>query len=293
MPRPVLTVLSRIPWWLRLSAVALLAALAAVVVVDTASAPTPVPPRAAGDADQTTTPPPEPDEPHVPVPAVPAERLASLPEASTYTTLSAAPRDTDAAADTDGLVVHNTEPLPVFTAPGGQPFARLPVRQVGSDTWLPVVGEQPGWLKVLLPSKPNGGTGWLDASRLRHAHTVYQIRVNLADTSLRLLRDGKAVGRWTVGIGKDDTPTPAGRTFLLASIKDSKQNYSPVILPLGSHSSTLDTFGGGPGTVAIHSWPTNDVFGKRLSHGSIRVPADALGALLSVPLGTLVLITNT
>ena len=81
-----------------------------------------------------------------------------------------------------------------------------------------------------------------------------------------------------------------GRTFLLGSIVDDDQSYSPLILPLGSHSDTLDTYGGGPGTVALHGWPDASVFGKAISHGCVRVPADALEQLRLVPLGTLVII---
>ena len=65
-----------------------------------------------------------------------------------------------------------------------------------------------------------------------------------------------------------------------------------MILPLGAHSPTLDTFGGGPGTVAIHTWPTDDVYGTESSDGCIRVPSARAGQLTGVPLGTLVMMTD-
>jgi lipoprotein-anchoring transpeptidase ErfK/SrfK len=68
--------------------------------------------------------------------------------------------------------------------------------------------------------------------------------------------------------------------------------YSPLILPLGLHSNTLDTFGGGPGTVGLHGWPDPAVFGHAVSHGCVRVPADALRVLSRVPLGSPVMITG-
>jgi lipoprotein-anchoring transpeptidase ErfK/SrfK len=107
---------------------------------------------------------------------------------------------------------------------------------------------------------------------------------------MELFKGDQRLGSWTVGTGKEAHPTPPGRTFLLGSFSDSAQRYSPVILPLGTHSATLDSFGGGPGTVAIHTWPTANVFGTRSSDGCIRVPSDALHQLIQVPLGTLVLI---
>jgi lipoprotein-anchoring transpeptidase ErfK/SrfK len=67
--------------------------------------------------------------------------------------------------------------------------------------------------------------------------------------------------------------------------------YSPLILPLGFHSDTLDTFGAGPGTVGVHGWPSRSVFGRAVSHGCVRVPAAVLRVLSLVPLGSLVLIT--
>src|SRR5690606_21899658 len=128
--------------------------------------------------------------------------------------------------------------------------------------------------------------------QLEHARTKSVIKVDLEAKKLTLLQDGEQVGRWPVGIGTAKTPTPKVRTFLMASIIDSKQaKYTPIVLPLGAHSDTLDTFGGGPGTVAIHGWTTDSsVFGKAVSNGCIRVPSDGLTKLRSVPLGSLVLI---
>lgn len=215
--------------------------------------------------------------------------LAALPESDTYATIKGAPADPRPAAATSGKVVHPKDTAAVHAAPGGKPIAKVQPKQLG-DTWLPVIDREDGWVQVLLPSKPNGSTGWMREDGLRTAVTPYVVRVHLKSMKLELERDGDAVGSWTIGIGKADTPTPTGRTFLLGSITDKKQDFSPVILPLGTHSKTLDTFGGGPGTVAIHTWPTTDVLGTATSHGCIRVPRDALDQLTKVPLGTMVLV---
>jgi lipoprotein-anchoring transpeptidase ErfK/SrfK len=208
---------------------------------------------------------------------------------TTHTTIDAAPADQQADEGTDGLVVHPIRETPVHESPGGRAIARMETTQLG-DTWLPVIAEQPGWVQVLLPSKPNGSTGWLRADDLERARTPYVIEVHLGSMTLELIHDGEVVEEWTVGIGKESAPTPTGRTFLLGAFTDENQDYSPVILPLGAHSPTHDTFGGGPGTVAIHTWPTDDVYGTASSDGCIRVPQDALDQLSEVPLGTLVMI---
>jgi len=215
--------------------------------------------------------------------------LSALTESTTHTTLDAAPADDRPAEATDGTVVHPRKPTAIFDQPGGEPIGKIGPRQLG-DTWLPAIGSQDGWTRVLLPSKPNGSTGWLQTADVAESRTKYLIRVHLGARKLELLRGEKQIGEWSVGIGKPDTPTPTGRTFLLGSIVDPGQQFSPVILPLGSHSDTLDSFGGGPGTVAIHTWPSTEVFGTESSHGCIQVPEDALDHLKEVPLGTLVLV---
>jgi lipoprotein-anchoring transpeptidase ErfK/SrfK len=220
-----------------------------------------------------------------------AAELKKLPEADTYATIKGAPADPRPAAATPGAVVHPNKATPVFAAPGGKPIAKVKPEQLG-DTWLPVIARKVGWVQVLLPSKPNGSTGWLPEAGLRKAATPYLVSVHLKSMKLQLFRDGSRVGSWSIGIGKPDTPTPTGRTFLLGSITDEKQKFSPVILPLGAHSKTLDSFGGGPGTVAIHTWPSTNVLGTATSHGCIRVPQEALDELTKVPLGTLVLVDD-
>ncbi len=235
-------------------------------------------------------PPPVAAAPPAPIPpAIPPADLTTLPQSTTYTAITGAPLDPGPVVATDGTVVHPRREIVVYAAPGGAPIARLGPQQIG-DTWLPAIAEQPGWVEVLLPSRPNSSAGWVTDTALDRAVTPYLIKVHLRSLNMELLKGGQRLGSWTVGTGKEVHPTPPGRTFLLGSFSDSAQRYSPVILPLGTHSATLDSFGGGPGTVAIHTWPTANVFGTRSSDGCVRVPSDALHQLIQVPLGTLVLI---
>ena len=74
----------------------------------------------------------------------------------------------------------------------------------------------------------------------------------------------------------------------MASIEETVTRFSPIILPLGAHSETFNSYGGGPGTVALHGWPNASVFGKDASDGCVRVPDEALRMLSSLPLGTVV-----
>jgi len=213
--------------------------------------------------------------------------LASLKTSTTRATIPQAPKDPDPQGTTDGEVVHPLRTVMVYAQPGRRHFAKVTPKQFG-DTWLPVVERRDGWSRVLLPSRPNGSTGWLRTDQVERRSTPYLIRVHLGSRQLELFSGGSPVGSWPVAIGASDTPTPTGRTFLLGSLVDESQSFSPLILPLGAHSDTLDSYGGGPGTVALHGWPDSSVFGQAVSHGCVRVPTEALEALRQVPLGTLV-----
>ncbi|MFI0354834.1 L,D-transpeptidase [Actinomadura sp. 9N407] len=222
-------------------------------------------------------------------PGAPANAATGkLPQATTYTTLKGLPEDKEPFGKNTGTVVRPKAPLPVSALPGGAAVATLPDKQLGGPTWVPVVESRPGWHRVLLPSRPNRVTGWIPGApgQVETARSSYLVKVDVGDRRLTLLDKGRKVGSWTVAVGEGKTPTPTGRTFLLALLKPSKPTYSPLILPVGAHSETLETYGGGPGTVAFHGWPSKDVFGKAVTHGCIRVPADALARLSKAPLGT-------
>lgn len=236
-------------------------------------------------------------------PSAAAVDLSSLPVSNTRATIKAAPQDSEPRRAPSGakngrtVVVHPTRAAPVFDVPGGTAFAKVKPREYG-DLWLPVIGrsdvmkgEEGGWVRVMLPSRPNRSTGWLRlGDGLQEAYTRHLVRIDLGSRRLELLKDGQLVGSWPVAIGAPATPTPVGRTFILGQFVDEGQKFSPVILPLGTHSKTLDSYGGGPGTVALHGWRDTSVFGEAVSHGCVRVPDDALRALRVVPLGTPVLI---
>lgn len=182
----------------------------------------------------------------------------------------------------------------VYARPGGPPVAVLPTTELKNPTWVPVVRTQPGWEQVLLPSRPNRSTGWiyLSGGGLQNAYSAYRVHIELTAHRLTVYHADRSLGSWTVAVGAPSTPTPTGRTFLLASLAPAPTTYSPLILPLGTHSTNLDTFGGGPGTVALHGWPDKAVFGRRVSHGCVRVPPTALRVLSRIPLGSSVIVTT-
>lgn len=231
----------------------------------------------------------EKDTPPSPTPAAEKVDLRKLPASSTKSTIKAAPKDPRPTKAPKGTVVHPKRMLPLYEEPDGTAFAKIAPKQFG-DTWLPVITRNRDWVQVLLPSKPNGSTGWLRSRDVQEAHSRFRVEVHLGSHELELVENGRRVGTWPVAIGAPATPTPTGRTFVLGQITDEQQPFSPVILPLGSHSDTLDSYGGGPGTVALHGWTDPAVFGQSVSHGCVRVPDDALALLRTIPTGTPVMV---
>ncbi len=217
-------------------------------------------------------------------------QTASLPEATTYEEIPNAPIDPEPNAPTEGEVLHPTRELTVHDAVDGEPIARLPVKQISSPTWVPVIARDGDWAQILLPTRPNGATGWINTSgdAVESAENDYLVNVELDSFNLEILKDGEQIGEWTVGIGEPESPTPTGRAYIIASIEETVNDYSPIVLPLSYHSDSHETYGGGPGTVGIHTWPDDSFVGKANSDGCIRVTKDALEALTQLPLGTIV-----
>lgn len=228
-----------------------------------------------------------------PAPAAGAPDMASLPEATTFGNLATAAVDPQPESPTDGEVIHPKSEVAVHAEAGGAAIAKLPTEQIGSPTWVPVIAREGDWAQILLPTRPNAAAGWVDTAggKFETATNDYVVNVDVDGYSLEIVQAGESRGEWTIGVGKPEHPTPKGRAFILASIEETVNTYSPIVLPLSSHSDSHETFGGGPGTVGIHTWPDESFVGKSDSDGCIRVTKEALDKLVELPLGTIVNIT--
>ena len=157
-----------------------------------------VAPFGAGQATKAAPPPPVVAAPTTTIPPaiVPAD-LTKLPQSTTYTAIQGAPLDPGPVVATDGTVVHPRREVVVYTSPGGAPIARLDPQQIG-DTWLPAIAQQPGWVEVVLPSRPNSSAGWVTDTALDRAVTPYLIRVHLRSLNMELFMGASAwvAGRW-------------------------------------------------------------------------------------------------
>jgi hypothetical protein len=132
------------------------------------------------------------------------------------------------------------------------------------------------WLKVLLPVRPNGSTGWIRRDRLALSRTRYWIDIDTGARKVTVYHRGKRVRRLRAVVGAPGTPTPLG----LAAVYERNRQpdpggfLGPWALPLTIMSNVLESYGGGPGRVAIHGRAgasLQDPLGSARSHGCIRV----------------------
>lgn len=174
------------------------------------------------------------------------------------------------------------------------PVAR--VNALGVTTVFAVVGDDNApWIEVLLPTRPNGSTGWVQRSQVRVATTDARIFINLERRVLKVVRGTSTLLQATVAVGTVTNPTPTGPTYISELIDTGKPNgaYGPYAFGLAMHSNTLTEFAGGDGQVGVHGTNAPKLIGQRVSHGCVRMTNDNVRRLvdLKLALGTPVYIS--
>ncbi|HYJ21857.1 MAG TPA: L,D-transpeptidase [Solirubrobacterales bacterium] len=159
--------------------------------------------------------------------------------------------------------------------------ARRPLTR--ARTVLPVLGQRSNrkagsWLRVRLPGRPNGHTGWISANRTRQTSTPWHLRIKLSTRQLTVYRGGHVRRQFRVVIGKPSTPTPRGAFFIEEALAlSSYETGGPFALATSARSNVFQEFEGGPGQIGIHG--TNNLSGapgSAASHGCIRLRPRAI-----------------
>ena len=173
---------------------------------------------------------------------------------------------------------------------------------VNDDPALPVplvfsVQEQrdDGWLEVLLPTRPNGSTGWVRQDDVVLSTTDYRITIELGAHRLRVFELDDLVLEDKVAVGAPATPTPTGNYYVVALLQAPNPNtvYGPYAYGLSGHSDVLETFAGGDAEIGIHGNNDPLVLGTDVTHGCVRMSNDAITQLAALlPLGTPVTISS-
>ena len=158
---------------------------------------------------------------------------------------------------------------------------------------MPIVEDKGDWLRIQLPERPNGLTGWVRRADVTISSSPYRIIVRRATTSVTVYENGFEKFTVPAGIGVDRTPTPPGTYFVAVIETPGPPGYGPIVLDLSAHSEAIQSWeGSGDAIVAIHgpisagSDAQIGDTGTRISNGCIRLhEADQL-KFVGIPLGT-------
>jgi hypothetical protein len=129
------------------------------------------------------------------------------------------------------------------------------------------------WVRLRVPGRPNGRTGWVRREALDDFHlTRYLIVVDRHRLRMTVYQGGRR--RWSapVGVGKAGTPTPAGRFWIRERFKilNPGSGYWPYAFGTAAYSSLTEWPGGG--VVGIHGpFFEPGAIPGRPSHGCIRL----------------------
>jgi len=144
------------------------------------------------------------------------------------------------------------------------------------------------WLRIQIPARRRGRTGWVRDFALG---PLYRVRTRLVvDRGLlraTLFHAGRRIWQSAIGVGKPGTSTPAGRFWIREKFKvaDPDGPYGPNAFGTSGYSRLSDWPGGG--VVGIHGTDQPNLIPGRPSHGCIRVPNHAITRLYRLmPIGT-------
>jgi lipoprotein-anchoring transpeptidase ErfK/SrfK len=140
-----------------------------------------------------------------------------------------------------------------------------------------VVLEHDGdWLHVMIPTRPNGQTGWIKGSDVTLSKTVYRMELNLGAHHLKVFNGNDLFAETNVVIGKQSSKTPLGKFYLNEKISSDNANgaYGPWILSTSGYSEDLDIFDNGLPVIAFHGTNQPQLLGQSVSNGCIRMPND-------------------
>ena len=212
-----------------------------------------------------------------------------------FTPLTSPPRSAPPARpEGRHLTAEVLEPVGLRAIPRGRVLHRIKRQtEFGSQTILNVLARRDGWLKVAAAQLPNHRRGWIPEARARLRGTDYDIHVDRSERRAALRRDGRAVLRFPVAVGRPGNETPLGRFAVTDKLKptDGTSPYGCCALALTGHQTRLEPGGPGGDRLAIHGTPATWSIGRAASLGCMRAPEKALHKLMRrVPLGTPVVI---
>lgn len=144
------------------------------------------------------------------------------------------------------------------------------------------------WIRVRIPGRPNGRTGWVRRDALGRLHVVRTaLRIDRARSRATLRRRGATIWMSPIGHGAPGTPTPSGRFWIRERLDNRGGDpvYGPLAFGTSAYSALSEWPGGG--VIGIHGTNQPWLIPGRPSHGCIRLPNPAIRRLARLmPVGT-------
>jgi lipoprotein-anchoring transpeptidase ErfK/SrfK len=147
---------------------------------------------------------------------------------------------------------------------------RFPEVYIALSSWTDPSGNQ--WVKVRLPMRPNGRTGWVPRDALAELNLVRKlIDVDKRRLRVTLYDRGKVVFSARVGVGKAGTPTPSGHFYIREKFRvHGVPLYGTNAIGTSAYAPTLSDWPGG-GVVGLHGTNQPQLIPGRPSHGCMRL----------------------
>jgi lipoprotein-anchoring transpeptidase ErfK/SrfK len=147
---------------------------------------------------------------------------------------------------------------------------KLPEIYLALASWRDTHGTT--WVKIRVPRRPNGVTGWVPRGALRD-YTLVHTFLDIDRSTLRatLYRSGQVVMSTRVGIGSSANPTPRGNFYVREKFRvHGVAAYGPYAMGTSAYAPHLTDWPGG-GVVGMHGTNEPGLIPGRPSHGCIRV----------------------
>jgi lipoprotein-anchoring transpeptidase ErfK/SrfK len=172
-----------------------------------------------------------------------------------------------------------TRTTPIYRAPS--PDARL-LGRVGGHTPEGTVNvvlikgyaQDPAggmWVRVQIPGKGSAPTGWLPGDVLNPGGVSRaKVLVDREHLTLTYIRAGKVLLTAPIGIGRADSPTPAGTFYIRNKLtRYASAWYGPLAFGTSAQSDLSDWPAGG--FIGIHGTNRPELLPGAVSHGCIRM----------------------
>ena len=238
-----------------------------------------------------------PSQPH-------ADAMAALPEARYDGVIGGLDAETAASSGLPELAYSLRSSAAIYGADRVTPIGYLPPFDfLGEPTVIVPLAIDGGWARILTPARqrlPSASSGlapaqtsaWIAFDTLTNARPLDRhIEVSVSAQTLAIMEGESVIAAYSVGVGTFETPTPTGVTgYLQARYLDPSQNQAVHRVQLTSlHATSVDEPYGGSdgGLIGLHF---SDVATGAVTHGCIRLQADAIVAVDALPLGTLITI---